>query len=111
VLRGAAHRLEEGRYRVDGTKGVITHDGLSLGGETVRLVTDDSDQVTPLLGDWWDNGMHGAMAEVLTAVDEQRPPSNAARSALPGLALCFAALESARTGHPVDPRKITRMPE
>lgn len=111
VLRGAAHRLEEGRYRVDGTEGVITHDGLSLGGETVRLVTDDIDQVTPLVGDWWDNGMHGAMAELLTAVHQRRTPSNAARSALPGLSLCFAALESARTGRPVDPRTITRIPE
>lgn len=111
MLRGAAHRLEEGRYRVDGTKGVIIHDGLSLGGETVRLVTDDIDQVTPLIGDWWDNGMHGAMAELLTSVHERRDPSNSARSALPGLQLCFAALESARTGRPVDPRTITRMPE
>jgi predicted dehydrogenase len=111
LLRGSAPRLEEGSYRVEGTDGVLSHHGLSLGGTDVRVVTDREDVLVPLEGNWWVNGMHGTMAELLRAVEENRQPSNQARASLPGLALCFAAIESARTGQVVDPRTIKRAPD
>jgi len=110
VLRAASHRLESGSYRVEGTDGVVVHT-LSLGGNDVRIVTDDSDLVIPLQGDWWQNGMHGTMAELLAAIEEGREPSNDARHSLPGLALCFAAMESSRRGVPIDPRTVVVPPE
>src|SRR6218665_1201585 len=111
VLRAASHRLESGSYRVEGTDGVVVHTGLSLGGNDVRIVTDDSDLVIPLQGDWWQNGMHGTMAGLLAGNEEGREPSNDARHSLPGLALCFAAMESSRRGVPVDPRTVVVPPE
>jgi hypothetical protein len=39
------------------------------------------------------------MAELLRAIEDEREPSNSARQNLRSLALCFAALESADSGH------------
>jgi hypothetical protein len=64
-----------------------------------------------LSGNWWENGMHGTMGELLAAIESGRRPSNDARTSLPGLSLCFAAIASARSGSPVDPRTVTRLSE
>lgn len=110
LLRGSSRLVEEGSYRVDGTDGVLVHRGLSLGGDEVRLVTSASDRVETLTGDWWDNGMHGAMSELMRAIEEGREPTNRASESLPGLALCFAAIASSRSGAPVDPRSVRTLP-
>jgi predicted dehydrogenase len=110
VLRGSSRLVESGSYRVDGSAGMLTHQGLSLGGHEVRLVTSDIDRVETLTGDWWKNGMHGAMSELICAIEEGRPPSNRASASLPGLTLCFAAIASSRTGLPVDPRTARTLP-
>lgn len=110
VLRGSSRLVESGSYRVDGSAGVLTHDGLSLGGHEVRLVTSDIDRVETLTGDWWKNGMHGAMSELICSIEEGRPPANQASASLPGLALCFAAIASSRAGRPVDPRTARTLP-
>ena len=61
-------------------------------------------------GNWFDDGFRGTMGELLAAIEENREPSNAAASALPGLALCFAAVESARTGRPMIPGQVRALP-
>lgn len=64
-----------------------------------------------LEGNWWANGMHGTMAELMSSIEERRAPSNSARASLPGLALYFAALQSACSHEPADPRTVLRPPD
>ena len=53
-----------------------------------------------LKGAWFPDGFHGTMAELLSAIDENREPSNSARNNLASLALCFAAVASANAAKP-----------
>ena len=106
LFRGAYRSQEVGSYRVAGSAGVARHWGKSLGGDSMRLRTAVGEESIALVGDWWANGMHGAMGELLCAIEEGRQPSNAARSSLPGLGLCFAAIRSAKTGMSVDPSTV-----
>lgn len=107
LFRAGSHVAESGRYRVEGGLGMIEHAGESLGGATATVATQDGTATVDLDGTWWTRGMHGTMAEVLAAVHLGEIPSNTAATSLPGLQLCFAAIESSRTGMPVDPRTIT----
>jgi hypothetical protein len=61
-------------------------------------------------GNWFDDGFRGTMGELLSAIEENREPSNTAASALPGLALCFAAVASARCGRPMIPGQVRALP-
>lgn len=106
IFRAASHFDEYGSYRVEGTHGVISHDGGSLGGSTVTLRTADGTQVVDLEGDWWRNGMHGAMSELIAAVHTGVAAGNTAANSLDGLRLCFAAISSSRSDAPVDPRTV-----
>jgi predicted dehydrogenase len=106
ILRAASHFDDFGSYRVEGTLGVISHDGGSLGGPTVTLRTADGTQMVDLEGDWWRNGMHGAMSELIAAVHSGVAADNTAANSLDGLRLCFAAISSSRTDSPVDPRTV-----
>jgi len=110
VFRGSSRFAESGSYRVEGTRGVIQHHGASLGGESVRFDTEDGTLDLPLSGDWWSRGMTGTMAELIHAIDTGEIARNNAESAIDGLRLCFAALWSAETGVPVDPRTVRRSP-
>ena len=114
VLRAAEPRAEVGAYRVSGTSATILHEGASLGGDVVRIVTGEGDEQhtdsIPIGEDWFSPGMAGTMGELLLSLDEGRPPVNDARSSLRGLSLCFAAVESARTGVPTVPGSVRRRP-
>lgn len=110
VLRASSRFSERGSYRIDGTKGVIEHHGSSLGGSSVRFDTNAGSLDLTLDGDWWSRGMTGTMAELIHAIDNGELPRNSASSSLAGLALCFAALWSAQSGLPVDPRTVSRSP-
>ncbi len=120
-FRAAEPRAEQGGYRVDGDQGSVFHEGRSLGGTRVVVVTGqtaaamgggpgEQEEIVEVANDWFGPGMTGTMGELLAALDEGRAPRNAARTALPGLALCFAAVESARTGHSVVPGEVRRRP-
>ena len=111
VLRGSSRFGAQGRYRVDGDQGAILHTGDPLGGNTVEVHTAGGATTVALQGTWWANGMHGTMAELMCAIEETRSPSNSARASLPGLALCFAALASARSGEAADPSTVVRPPD
>jgi predicted dehydrogenase len=106
IFRAASHFDNFGSYRVEGTLGVISHEGASLGGSTVTLRTVDGDHVVDLEGDWWRNGMHGTMSELIAAVHSGVAADNTAANSLDGLRLCFAAISSSRTDSPVDPRTV-----
>ena len=64
----------------------------------------------PVKGCWFPDGFHGAMGELLRAIEEDREPTNSARDNLRSLELCFAAVASAEIRRPVDPGTVRRLP-
>lgn len=50
--------------------------------------------------------MAGTMGELLCAIEEDREPDNSASNNLHSLALCFAAMESSRSGQIEIPGKV-----
>ena len=101
VFRAAERFAEYGGYRVSGTRGVITQAGTSLGGQSVTLHTAEGVATIETSEDWFTHGLAGAMRALLSAISMGRTPPHAAGTALRGLQLCFAALQSARTGETV----------
>jgi hypothetical protein len=51
------------------------------------------------------------MGELLCAIEEDREPENSARGNLQSLALCFAAIASAREGREVRLGEALRLPD
>ncbi len=88
---------------VVGTEGTITSSGPNLTKQKITLQTRKGRASPALKGTWFKQGFHGTMAELLSAIEEQREPVNNARQNLKSLALSFAAVESAETGMPVVP--------
>ncbi|GAA0410984.1 NADH-dependent dehydrogenase [Acrocarpospora corrugata] len=108
VLRfhASATTPELGHYRVGGDLGTVSNTGTTVGGERVILDTPAGTGFADLPGRWLADGFRGSMSALLAALDRGEPPLNAARTSIPGLALCFAAVESARTGRPVRPGTV-----
>ena len=96
---------------IAGSAGSLSSTGPNLGEQSVRLVTAEGEAFPELVGTWFVDGFHGTMAELLCAIEEGREPVNGARANLTSLALCFAAIQSARTGAPVDVGSVRRLPE
>ena len=86
---------QEDRTVVAGTHGTIVSCGPSLSEQTVTLFTAEGCAQPELSGTWFREGFHGAMAELLCAIEEKREPANNARDNLKSLELCFEAMESA----------------
>lgn len=95
---------------ISGTRGTLVSSGRDLGNQTLELHTVDGTLCPSLEGAWFNDGFHGAMAELLCSIEENREPSNGARDNLKSLALCFAAIESSRTGQAVNPGTIRSLP-
>ncbi len=93
-----------------GTMGTITSTGPDLNTQTVTLTTEAGRATPRLEGDWFTNGFHGTMAELLCAIEEDREPYNSARHNLRSLALCFAAIASAETHAPIVPGSVRILP-
>jgi len=83
---------------VAGTKGSLSSTGPNLQEQAVTLYTEAGAARPRLAGAWFNDGFHGTMAELLSAIEENREPSNNARDNLLSLALAFAAIDSSRTG-------------
>jgi predicted dehydrogenase len=83
---------------VAGTKGSLSSIGPNLQEQAVTLYTEAGAARPALTGSWFNDGFHGAMAELLSAIEENREPSNNGRDNLLSLALAFAAIDSSRTG-------------
>jgi len=95
---------------VIGTKGTVSSAGPDLNTQTVTVALEAGRGTPQLEGDWFTNGFHGTMAELLCAIEEDREPYNSARHNLRSLALCFAAVASAETGQPVVPGTVSGAP-
>ena len=97
---------QEDRTVLAGTAGTLVSEGPSLSEQSVTLHTATGRARPALTGTWFVEGFHGAMAELLCAVEEGRSPQNNARENLRSLALCFAAVASAQTGRPCQPGEV-----
>ena len=93
-----------------GSHGVIHCRGPDNQRQELFLVGEREVARPVLKGTWFPDGFHGAMAELLTAVEEDREPTHNARRNLESLALCFAACASAETGLPQVPGEVTHLP-
>ena len=95
---------------LSGTKGVL-HSFGSGNQQQELTVTNEFGSWTPkLTGQWFPDGFHGTMGELLCAIEEGRPSLIDAEDNLISLALCFAAIESAETGKSVIPGSVRAMP-
>lgn len=87
-------------FFINGTEGKIW--GSALGREFVELYRGDEHVTFTLEGAWFPDGFGGTMGELLSAIAEDREPSNSARHNLRSLELTLAAVESAdNDGAPV----------
>jgi predicted dehydrogenase len=104
VIRSTGGSASEPRCRfwIHGTeatvRGAILHDA-----DFVELDRDGEVSRFALEGEWWPDGFAGAMAELVTAIAEDREPYNSARHNLLSLELTLAACRSAeQDGQPVN---------
>jgi predicted dehydrogenase len=100
----------EERSYVTGTEGTIESTGPNWQEQSVTLYTDEGYATPELEGAWFPDGFHGAMAELLSAVEESRRPANDAADNLETMALTFAAIESADDHEPKAPGEVRRLP-
>ncbi len=98
------------RLLLVGDKGTVESVGPNSNEQILRFRGGKGTFSPTLEGRWFTDGFHGAMAELLSAIAEEREPENGARSALGSLALCFAALASADAGRPVVPGEAKTLP-
>jgi len=99
----------EDRTFVSGTEGTIMSEGPDLEEQTVTLYTEEGYATPTLEGAWFPDGFHGAMAELLSAIEADREPSNSARNNIKSLELCFAAVASAEDHEPKVPGEVRSM--
>jgi predicted dehydrogenase len=99
----------EDRTVVSGTEGTIRSEGPDLEEQEVTLYTEDGYATPDLEGTWFPDGFHGTMAELLSAVEADREPSNSGRNNLRTLELCYAAVASAEDHEPKIPGEVRTM--
>jgi predicted dehydrogenase len=98
------------RTLVIGGQGAIRSGGATTETQRVELTTANGIARPRLQGTWFPDGFHGTMAELFSAIGENREPTNSARDNLDSLALCFAAVASAERGDPVKPGSVRQLP-
>jgi len=91
---------------ITGTKGSYQATGPICAANDIRLITAKGESRPALKGSWFPDGMAGTMGELLCAIEERREPENSATNNLRSIALCFAALESTRSGRMEIPGEI-----
>ncbi len=109
IFDADVHYGDHDRDFIAGTAGtlVTAPEGDQRG--QVTLYTPKGFSKPKLLGQWFPDGFHGTMGELLRAIEDDREPYNSARHNLESLALCFAAVASAETGQPVKPGTVKRL--
>ena len=95
---------------VVGSEAIARSVGRGDNDHRVVITTPSGDFSPQLEGQWFDDGFHGAMGELMCAIQENREPAHSANNNLRGLALCFAALQSAETNSPVTPGAVFDLP-
>ena len=106
----AQHHPWDDAY-IAGSLGTLRSFGPSVNRQTVELTRDGGDYRPHLVGQWFPDGFHGTMGELLCAIEEKRQPSHSARSNLRSLELSFAAVASAMQHEPIVPGSVRRLPD
>lgn len=96
----------EDRTVVTGSRGTLKSEGPDLEEQEVTVYTEDGWATPDLEGQWFPDGFHGAMAELLSAIEEDREPDNSGRNNLRTLELSFAAVASAEDGDAKTPGDV-----
>ncbi|MDQ6433795.1 Gfo/Idh/MocA family oxidoreductase [Mesorhizobium sp. LHD-90] len=109
IFDGAAPHGPQDRTYIAGTKGSLFSIGPNLGQQTVEITTEAGVATPALEGTWFNDGFHGAMGELICAIEENREPLNGARGNLVSLAMAFAAIASAHSGVAVAPGSVTSL--
>ena len=99
----------EDRTFVAGTEGTLVSEGVDLEEQTVTIYTEAGYATPDLEGTWFPDGFHGAMAELLSAIEDDREPYNSARDNLRSLELCYAAVASAEDHEAKEPGSVRTM--
>lgn len=108
-FNAAVEHGQEDRTYVAGTRGTMMSRGPSLSEQRVRLATGEGIAEPELEGTWFREGFHGAMAELMAAIEDGREPVHSARDNLRTLELVFAAVASSRDGAPKRPGEARRL--
>lgn len=111
TFAGHTQYAHEDRTVVAGTEGTLVSTDASGDGQTVTLETERGVASPDLNGEWFTDGFHGSMAELLRAIEDGREPAHSGRDNLDSLELCFAAVTAAERGEPVVPGDVRRLPE
>ncbi|MFI4876856.1 MAG: Gfo/Idh/MocA family protein [Blastopirellula sp. JB062] len=98
------------RTYIAGDRGSLYSLGPNEKEQTLTLYTEAGIAKPTLVGSWFPDGFHGAMGELLCAIEENRRPLHSAADNLFSLSLCFAAIHSAETHQAVVPGAIRRLP-
>ncbi len=109
IFDGATPYGPQDRTYIAGTKGSVTSVGPNLGEQKVELATEAGVAMPTLSGSWFNDGFHGAMGELMCAIEDNREPLNGARGNLASLALAFAAIASAHRRVPLKPGDVRRL--
>src|SRR5215510_8337468 len=110
VFNANVEHGQEDRTVIAGTEGTIVSAGPSLSEQSVTIYTAEGHAKPALEGTWFREGFHGAMAELLCAIEEGREPVNNARANLRSLGLCFAAIASTSEGGMRSPGSVRQLP-
>lgn len=94
-----------------GSRGSLHSRGASTKNQVLTITTEEGEASPTLVGQWFDDGFHGTMGELLRAIEENRPPKHSAQNNLRSLELCFAAVASAERGVPVVPGSVQSLAE
>lgn len=94
---------------IAGSQGSLQSWGPELGNQPVTITNANGTARLNPEGDWFTEGFQGAMGELMSAIEQNREPINGARENLKSLSLCFAAVESRRTGKEVKTGSIRRI--
>ncbi len=109
IFGGAAGFGPSDRSFIGGTAGSLESTGPDLGQQSVALTTAAGRAVPKLHGTWFNDGFAGAMGALALAIETGEEPQNGAEENLASLALCFAAIQSRRTGREVDVGSVRRI--
>ena len=103
------HGAHESAY-LSGASGSLRSFGPGSNRQTVELSVAGGSLRPEFKGQWFPDGFHGTMGELLCAIEERREPTHSARNNLRSLELCFAAVASAMTHQPVIPGAVRKLP-
>lgn len=106
---GVPHGQLDQTY-IAGSQGSLRSQGPSIQEQHLTVTTVHGSWSPKLEGQWFPQGFHGSMGELLCAIEENRPCIHSAQDNLDSLALCFAAIASADAGQPIIPGSIRALP-